>query len=234
MRFARRLMTAAALLALQGCGGSTVPPAPAPASTPVAETPTPPPAPPTQPKAQPVLIARIEVVDLEGNPLPGMLPIVTTQSNAFDEPLSVGAPTDAAGHGSVSAPNDAHLYLRAWDPEMAYFATNFYDLLPGEGGQTDVLRVQMVRGVPLEATLNGPDGAPIAGESAGVLLIHPTAGPWWPARGATDALGRLRLDSVPPGRYTLRIKTEDGRRLEVPDVDLAPGSAPDLGALTLQ
>jgi hypothetical protein len=233
-----RLVPVLVLALLAGCGGEPAAAPPTLAAPPAAETaPTSPPLPdenPDVPVASSFIEARIEVVDLEGAPLPGMLAIVTTQANAFDKPLAMGAPTDAQGLGSVRAPNGAHLYLRAWDPEMRYFANNFYDLLPAQGGTTELLRIQMARGASLGATLARADGSPVGGESASVLLVHPTAGPWWPAKGTTTVDGVLRLESVPAGRYSLRIKTESGLQLEVPDVSLPPGSAPDIGALTLQ
>jgi len=232
-----RLAPVWVLALLAGCGSETASPPPA-AAPPAAESapasPPPPAETPASAAASGFIEARIEVVNLDGAPLPGMLPIVTTQSNAFDKPLAMGAPTDAQGLGSVRAPNGAHLYLRAWDPETRYFANNFYDLLPAQGGTTELLRIQMAPGASLGATLARADGSPVAGEAASVLLVHPTAGPWWPAHGTTTSDGALQLDSVPAGRYSLRIKTESGLHLEVPDVSLPPGSAPDIGALTLQ
>jgi hypothetical protein len=38
---------------------------------------------------------------------------------------------------------------------------------------------------------------------------------------------------VPPGRFTLKLRTAAGNTIDLPDVELPPNDAVDLGVLTL-
>jgi hypothetical protein len=239
---------------LGACGGPATPPAATPpASTPVPAQPeieeaqdvteaqsldTPSAAAAEAPPAAATpgmvtVLARVEVVDQSGAPLARMAPIVTRQPNAFDEPVSSGVLTGADGLGTVRAPANEHLYLRAWDPEQRYFANNYYDLLPGAGGETETLRVTMVEAGGFTAVATTPDGAPLAGSELRALLIHPVAGPWWPAKATTDANGKATFGPVPPGSYAIRMGLPDTAPIDLPTLTMAPGELADAGTVTL-
>jgi len=176
----------------------------------------------------------LSAVDLDGGPIPGVVPIVTQQPNAFDRPVAMGAPTDENGHARLRAPRGVHLYLRAWDHDQRYFAINYFDLLPGEGDRTDRLEVRMAQSAELTATVLDADGRPVALEPLRLMLTHPTAGPWWPAETVTTPDGIAKWKSVPPGSYTATFQSESGLQLEHPALTLPPGGATSLGTLTLQ
>lgn len=180
-----------------------------------------------------MVLAHVEVVDQSGAPLAGMAPIVTRQPNAFDEPVSSGTLTGADGLGAVRAPANEHLYLRAWDPQQRYFANNYYDLLPGGGGETDTLRVTMVEAGGFTAIAQNADGTPLAGEELRALLIHPVAGPWWPAKATTDANGKATFGPVPPGSYAIRMGLPEAAPKDLPTLTMAPGELADAGTVTL-
>lgn len=207
----------------------TPPPAPAPAPAPATDA-----EPVTTPATGASVYATMKVVDLEGNALANMAPIATREPNAFDLPVATGAATDANGEGSIRFNPDEHLYLRAWDPGLDYFPNNFYEALPGGSTIDGLLQIQMVPAAQLDVQLLLPTGEPVANQPVGLMLFHPTRGPWWPAEGQTSAEGVVSFPHLPAGEYVLRFKVESGERLEHKATPLPPGSAVNLGVQTLQ
>ncbi len=177
--------------------------------------------------------AHVRVAKLDGTPLAGIAPIVTKQPNAFDAPVATGPLTAANGESYVQYPRKEYLYLRGWDPELKYFPNNFFDLLPSREAVVGGLELVMVEGAVLTAALVGADGVPLANANAGLMMLHPNRGPWWPAQSNCDAAGTVRFEAVPPGSFTLRIKAEPGGMVEVPETAIRPGGAVDLGVLFL-
>ncbi|MBI2422609.1 MAG: carboxypeptidase regulatory-like domain-containing protein [Candidatus Hydrogenedentes bacterium] len=222
----------ALLLALTGCGGGEQVPAPAAAT----ESPAPAvaePAPPLATDAAKTLMARIQVVDLEGTPLANMAPIVTRQPNAFDPPLATGTLTDAGGRGEVRFELTEKVCIRAWDPELGYFPNNFFEVLPGAAGLEEDLLVVMVRGARLKAQLFDVAGSALAGQTVALMLSHPERGPWWPVEAQTADDGLVDFGPVPAGEYAMHFQAASGQSLEQPVVAVRPGQTTDLGALTL-
>lgn len=185
-------------------------------------------------EAPATLYARIRVVDIQGEPLPGMTPIVTRQPNAFDEPVASGISTNLEGKGSIRFKTGEQRYLRAWDPALRYFPNNFYEVLPGGNSLEGELTIQMAPSANLEAQFFLPSGEPVREESVALMLYHPTRGPWWPAESNTDAEGVATFPNVPPGAFVFRFQVESGARLEHPQTPLPPAADVNLGALTLQ
>lgn len=235
-----RQVTLALLLCLLtvGCGDTSTPEA-----TPPANPPTAPSAPahgvasvtpPAAPQEAGFVHATIKVVDLAGNPLAGMAPIVTRQPNAFDKPVSMGDPTDNGGMGTIRFENKEHLFLRAWDPTLGYFPNNFYEVLPGGESIEETLTIQMVGSSALEAQLMLPDGQPAANQTVALLLSHATRGPWWPAQATTNAEGAVQFPNLPAGEFVLGFKVTSGAQLDVKETPLPPGSTVNLGVLSLR
>lgn len=226
------VLAALALLAAPGCGPSDSPPeGTAPSST-VQET-----APETEPAANEstgAIRATVKVVDLEGQPLANMAPIVTRQPNAFDEPLATGSATRADGTGTIRFTPAELVYLRAWDPALNYFPNNFYEVHPGGTAIEDDLVIQMVPAARLEAQFFLPSGEPAANERVGIMLIHASRGPWWPAEVTTSSEGAAAFPNLPAGEFVLHFKAASGPRLEYEETALPPGSTVNLGALSLQ
>lgn len=216
------------------CGG---PESPAAASPPLSSQST-----PAVPEAaqnsgnqsQSFSLARMRVVDLEGNPVRNMLPIATQSANAFEKPIAQGQPTGADGLGSLMTPNDAWVYVRAWDPAKRMFANNYYDVPPGEARQTDVMEIVMAPGASLRAEILDAEGKPVAGQFVGIMMEHPTQGPWWPDESQTDSTGKIVFESVPPGKFLITFETRDGRQVQVPGVALDPGGATNIGPVILR
>jgi hypothetical protein len=219
---------------LSGCGKGDPDKASPEQPSPMKKTPAPTAekTPPT-PSAPEQATGYVRVVDRAGNPLPNMTPIVTTQPNAFDKPVAMGAPTDGDGKGQVRFVSDQLLFLRAWDPLQRWYPNNFYEFMPG-GNVADNLEIVMVRAAALEVHLVHADGGPIADEEVGMIMLHPTRGPWWPAQGQSDASGRVFFKSVPPGQFVFRFKVESSGTGEVPETPLPPGETAVLGVVTLE
>ncbi len=177
--------------------------------------------------------AHLRVVDREGNPLPGMRPVVTAQPNAFDQPLALGAPTGAGGNASVHFTARAKVYLRAWDPELAYFPNNYYDLLPETGEVARGLVVVMLRAASLRLTLEDGRGIPLAREQVKLMMLHPAKGPWWPAEGETDGEGIVTFTKIPPGNFGLELRAASGRAIDLPETKFTPGALTDLGSIRM-
>lgn len=235
----RAYMATALVLMLSACGGSNTPPdqttpkaVPVPAESP--EVPAPAPEAEERPSASTSLFASVQVVDLDGTPLPHMAPIATKEPNAFDAPVATGSATDQEGRGTIRVPTTEHLYLRAFDPALNYFPNNFYEVLPGGGKLEGELVIQMVPAASLSVQLILPDNQPAADMAVGLMLFHPTRGPWWPAEAQSNADGFVTFPHLPAGEFVLRMKVESGARLEHPQTALAPRSAVDLGVLSLQ
>lgn len=208
-----------------GCGGK-------PPETP----PTPPSSAPDAPGDTPreaMIQGRIKAVDLAGRPLSGMVPIATTTPNAFDQPVSAGAVTGPDGFSSIQFPGDQHLYLRVWDPNLAYFPNNFYEVFPGEGSVAGNMTISMAPSAALRAQLFRADGSAAANENAGLMMIHPTRGPWWPAETDTNQTGDVLFQPLPPGSFVLRFKILSGGQIEHPEIMLPPGETIDLGSVVL-
>ncbi len=179
-------------------------------------------------------LARVFVRDMDGNPLPNMLPIASTEPNAFNKPIATGQPTGADGRGYVTIPTDQWLYVRAWDPTNRMFANNYYDVLPGKAETTDVMEIVMVPGASLSAVVVDRSGVPVADSPVGMMMAHPTRGPWWPAESHTDEYGRVLFESVPAGKYQVTLEIPGGQQIDLPEVALPPGGNADLGPLAVQ
>ena len=180
------------------------------------------------------MTARMRVVNLQGQPLPGMVPIATLQPNAFDQPIATGVLTSAAGESHIRFTTDQKVALRAWDPELRYFPNNFYEIMPNTGEISETLLISMVKSASLEAVLFLPDGRPAMNENVGLMLFHAAHGPWWPAEADADEKGAITFSQVPPGQYVLRVKVASGAAVEIPETYIAPGQSTHLGLLYLQ
>ena len=192
----------------------------------------------TADKAQPeegeaFLTARMRVVSLSGKPIAGMIPMATLAPNAFDQPVATGMRTGPDGLGILRFPSSQKVALRAWDPEMRLFPNNFLEVLPNSGVINEVLEVTMVQSGILFARLLLPDGLPARNENAGIMLLHPVHGPWWPAESNTSDAGEVVFESVPPGKFVLRLKVASGPSIEVAETYIAPGEPTSLGTITL-
>ena len=198
-------------------------PAPAPAAAPAA---------PTE-KHVPTVTATLTAVSLsDAQPLPGMVPIITLEPNAFDEPLAHGDPTDVSGVSTFVFPADRKVCLRVWDPTLAYFPNNYFDVVPSEEDAATEGKIAMAKAASLHALLLRPDGTPAANETVHLMMIHPKRGPWWPSEALTDSGGAVAFDRVPPGMFALQLECPSGR-LRVEDVTLLPGESGNLGPVTL-
>lgn len=213
---------AALCLALTACGGESAPPPP-PAAQDVNSQPAP---------DGPVV--RLYAVDLDGNPLPGMLPIATRKANAFDTPVVYGDKTGADGLAGVVLPRTDRLWVRAWDPELNWFAVNVYDVVANVGNETELMTIQMARAGSLSVVLQDSDGVLLSGKNVGLRMSHPTRGPWWHAEGKTDAAGRVTFAKVPPGEYLIGMTLESGERAEWGVTRINPGATVDLGSAAVQ
>jgi hypothetical protein len=219
----------ALLLASAGCGSGDKTTDQKPATNSTAETPTSPPKVDSE-----VALARVLVIDMDGKPLANMLPIVTAKANAFDKPIATGQPTGDDGRGYVTISGDQWVYVRAWDPVGRVFANNYYDVLPGNAKTTDVMQIVMVPGASLSAVLVDGQGTPFADTAVGMMMSHPTRGPWWPAESKTNGSGKVVFESVPAGHYQITLETATGQQIDLPDVSLPPGGSADLGPVALQ
>ena len=177
---------------------------------------------------------RVRVVDLRGRPLEGMVPIATKKPNAFDKPVAWGKPTDARGRGEIVLASDSALCLRAWDPEGNLFTNNYFDIPAGRRTAEKRLEIVMVEGAVLTVQLVDPDGRPAALENVGLMMFHPTKGPWWPGEGDTDGEGRVSFSPVPAGQYVIKMKAIRSGTIELPGVMIRPGETVDLGKVALQ
>src|SRR5690606_23876464 len=211
--------------------GQDEPKAPTVTSTPVPGAPAV--AMPDSPPLENGATLRLRAVDLEGNPVPGMVPIVTRNANATDYPLASGAPSGADGSSTLTVPVLEHVYVRMWDPTFGRFANNYFDVQVGKDVPDEVLEVVMVPGASITAMLTDAAQRPAAGENVGLMMFHPLKGAWWPAEAASDSQGVVRFPHVPAGKYTIRIKALTSGEIELKDVMLQPGAAVDLGVLRL-
>jgi len=220
---------------LAGCGKPQSTPPPEPKTSPPATTQ--PEESAKEPAVTPpsgMLEATVRVIDLDGAPLAHMAPIATREPNAFDTPVATGSATGPDGMGTIRFAGDQHLFLRAWDPGLTYFPNNFYEVLPGGNTIDSQLTVQMAPAASLEAQFVLPSGEPAANQPVGLMLMHPTRGPWFPAESQTDAGGNAEFTHLPAGSYVMRFKVESGPRLEYPETPLPPGNSVNLGVLALQ
>lgn len=181
-----------------------------------------------------VLWGRVRAVNLDGEPLAGMIPIATRSANAFDPPVARGGATGEGGSSRVALPPQEHLFVRAWDPDKVYFATNVFEVWPSFGTHTEEMQMVMARGASVEATLLLADGDPAGRVSVDLTMIHPVKGPWWPAHAVTDAKGRLTIASVPPGTYLLSIDAGAVGKIDLGETEFAPGGHTNLGPVTLR
>jgi len=176
---------------------------------------------------------RVKIVDLDGNPLPGVAPVAVAQPNAFEKPVAIGEPANQNGDAVLFVPPDQRLYIRGWDFTLGMFANNYYDVFPGPVTEPGVMKLVMVLGGTLRAELVAPDGKPAASEKVALMLYHPTQGPWWPTEATTNQKGVAIFGPVPAGIFTLKLKTESGAFAETGEVTIQPGGLQDLGRIKL-
>jgi hypothetical protein len=173
-------------------------------------------------------------VDLEDRPVANAIPIATRQPNAFDQPLARGAATGPDGTSTVAIPGGEWVCVRAWDPELKKFANNYVDVYGSAEHVAGVIRLTLVPGAELRATLFMPDGSRAANTRVDILMHHPTRGPWWPSFTETDAEGVAEFPALPAGVYRVEWSAASGGRIDMPEVTLMPGSHVDLGVVPLQ
>lgn len=219
-------------LLLFGCGGEA-PPEAAPAPARQHPAPEQPAAQPAQPLAGEVT-ARVRIVGLDGAPLPNMGAIACRTPNAFEEPLARGRLSNTQGRSDITFPARDTVHLRGWDPAGEYFANNLRTYVGGGAPVPGELELIMVRGAKLRAVFATPAPEPLADETVGLMMHHPTKGPWWPTQTTTDARGAADFGTVPPGLFLLEFRTPGGLRLELPETPLRPGAQVDLGLVVLQ
>lgn len=228
------VLTGMALLGLSGCfcrprqeaaepSRPVAPPLPAtsgaePSGSPVAGS------------APPRIIADLLVVSLDNAPLQGMIPIVTERPNAFDPPPFRGEPTDARGRSRFVFPADRKWCLRAWDPELKWFANNFLEVAPSEEDAGMDGTIVMAPASAIACMITDTAGTPLANRPVEVMLSHPRHGPWWPARQTSSPEGTVLFPQLPPGRFDLEFRTDD-RITRLPDMLLPPGGALNLGTV---
>jgi hypothetical protein len=188
---------------------------------------------PAKKEAPALFHAPVKVVNREGDPLPGIVPIATRSANAFDSPLAEGRPTGPDGLSGIRLSLTEKIAIRAWDPSLFFFPNNFYDVLPGSGNPQKPLVITMVEAAAVEAELILPDGRPAAHENTGLMMFHPVHGPWWPADGESNEKGEVIFRKVPPGSFILRLKVASGPTLETGEQFIAPGEHTHLGRLQL-
>ncbi len=234
------LLCLAALTAGCGCGGDKKAPSDPPAPAPKAAVPSPAPAPEPAPapaasaeKPAAVITATVTVLDGKGAPLPGMIPVITRQPNAFDEPVAGGAPTDASGKSVFTFPGTEKFCLRAWDPELNHFPNNYFDVEPVTENAATSAEVVMLQSAAIHGMLTAPDGVTAPAGVLRVMMYHPMKGPWWPARAELREGGVFSLPRVPAGRYIMQFECDAGR-LRLEDVTLIPGGTLDLGPRRLE
>lgn len=173
----------------------------------------------------------LNVRDLDGNPLANMYAIATTYANTIDTPVAQGTATDENGLATVILPVNRQLYLRAWDPELRYFANTFFEIQTLPGLKTQPMNIVMAKNAALRATVQDAAGLPFAGMRIGLILTDAKRGPWWPAKATADANGRVEFPNVPPGRFEVKLRTQTGAEAIVQNVMLAPGVTKDIGAV---
>ena len=220
------------ILILSACGNQETETTDIPKQPPV-QTPSAQPAPPPQTPQRNYSRATVIAVDLQGKPVPGVFPIATQSANALDKPIAQGQLTSPDGTSVIDIPKGQNLFIRAWDPAFQKFANNFWEVLPSDGEVDEDMLIQMVEGATLEATLLAPDGQPVANENVGLMLFHPTQGPWWPGQGDTDDTGLINFGRVPAGQYTLKLKALASGQIELGSVMISPGESANLGVITL-
>jgi len=217
---------------LAGCGSPEPEPSPSPTVAPDAsakEAPL-----PDTAEARGPLKAAVQVVDLDGAPLAGIAPILTTRPNAFDRPVVTGPPSGADGESSIAVPEQKRLFLRAWDPDLNYFPNNYYEILPNQAESIDAMTVTMVPAGAFSAVLIQPNGAPVVAEPVELMMIHPTEGPWWPAQTVTDAVGHATFKNIPAGEFALHLQAASGGATDLPITPLPPATPIDLGEIKLE
>jgi hypothetical protein len=206
------------------------PPAP-PAPSAKTSTPAPPPA-PAEPHT-PTVTATLKAVSLtDAKPLAGMVPIITLEPNAFDAPLAHGDPTGADGVSVFVFPADRKVCLRVWDPTLAYFPNNFFDVEPGTEDEATEGTIAMAKSCSLHALLLRSDGTPAADETVRLMMFHPKRGPWWPSEAKTNGDGAVSFERVPPGMFIVQMECPAGR-MRMENITLLPGESGNLGPVTL-
>jgi hypothetical protein len=206
------------------CGAPEPPPAsPAPAETAAPEA--------GQAVAGEAVSVPVVAVGLEGQPLPDIRPIATRRANAFDEPLARGPLTDADGRSHIALEGDDVVFVRGWDPNHRRFANNHWEILPDEAVGREALELQMVPGGILRLEALTPDDTPMSHADIRLMLVHSSAGPWWPTRGRTDGTGAVVFPVVPAGRWTLHLLGPGDEQAEVRGVEIQPRGRTDLGAV---
>ena len=215
-------------MALAACSNPPEPPA-APAKSPEPAHTAAVPEPPHEGWAP----VRVKIVDLDGNPLPGVAPVAVAQPNAFEKPVAIGEPANQNGDAVLFVPPDQRLYIRGWDFTLGTFANNYYDVFPGPVTEPGILKLVMVLSGTLRAELVAPDGAAAAHQKVALMMYHPTQGPWWPTEATTDQKGVALFGPVPAGIFTLKLRTDSGLSAETPQITIQPGGLQDLGQIKL-
>jgi len=179
------------------------------------------------------VVVSARVVDLDGQPVAGITPIVVATPNAFNEPIASGPTSNEHGESRFRFEPSGTMYIRAYDPGQVYSPNNYITVLPAQGGSIPEAQLVVAEAATLQAQLFRSDGEPIANENAGIMMLHPVEGPWWPSETDTDAEGVAVFRPVPPGSYVIRLKTVSTNLTEIPETLLPPATVTDLGVVTL-
>jgi hypothetical protein len=177
---------------------------------------------------------RVQFLDANGNPLPGITAGATWSpdgSAAWTE----GTKSEADGWATLYLYPSQVQYVRGFDLAGALVAETTEKVQPQPGQILSPLRVVMVASARLQGLLIGPDGAPVASKPV-ICTLAFADGVQMRRDAQTDSAGRFHLDGLPPGIVKLSLEIGPIAFADVTGLafELKPGAAKDLGPIALK
>jgi len=177
---------------------------------------------------------RVQYLDAQGNPLPGITAGATWSpdgSGAWTE----GTKSEADGWATLYLYPGQVQYVRGFDMTGSLVPEAAVKVQPESGAILTALRIAMVPAASLQGVLTGPDGAPMASRTVTCTLAF-ADGVTVRRDVRTDAEGRFHLDKLTPGmaRLSVEIGTVAFADVTAHAFELKPGAAQDLGGIALK
>jgi hypothetical protein len=167
-----------------------------------------------------------EVVDTEGRPVEAAsIVLVPASPNpgggtslSYDSPIT--AATDLDGLFEISAVAGGRYHMIVDHAEFQSRPPASVDI-PGDEGDTDIGRIQLMPGLEIEGIVVDPEGQPIAGVQVAAVQGYAPRGPTGEGSrtATTDADGRFRIGGLPDGRVEVAAAAEGYAETRLKGVD---------------